>query len=128
MINFSLEACIFSLPFAVFKKVVAHDQAGRAKDGRAELMRSFPIPLKYNDSLSRDPQDQRYINISLAFITTAPHSIKPVADSSVYCVADFSRFISYRVFSRDTPFRACDLQPGTLVRFFFSLGAWTTEP
>ncbi|EKM57381.1 uncharacterized protein PHACADRAFT_51455, partial [Phanerochaete carnosa HHB-10118-sp] len=102
IINFSLEACVFSLPQDVFLRLVAQDIPGPSA-ARGEIMRSFPIPLEFNDPVSRNPDKQRYVNISLAIITP----------EKVYCVGDYSRLVSFIVISRSMPYRQIELTPGT---------------
>lgn len=64
-------------------------------------MRSFKVPLQFNDHRSRNPLEHRLLNIFLAI----------VCEDVAWLVVDFARLVQFTVRSLDREWTQEDLQP-----------------
>ena len=69
-------------------------------------MRSWLLPLRFNEEGSRDAGKERKISFPLAV----------VSDEDVWLFVDFARLITFHVISQDRPWTFQDLTPGSEVR------------
>lgn len=77
---------------------------------RSTNMCSFKVPLKYNDPLSRNANQNRLLNVFLAI----------VCNDVAWLVVDFARLVQFTVRSLDRQWTQEDLQPASVVRLIHS--------
>ncbi|KAG6847247.1 hypothetical protein H0H93_009287 [Arthromyces matolae] len=102
-LNLGLEANIIVMSRADFEEIVATDCPGSNGNKRkAERMRSFPIPSRFQAPAS-SPKQHRFINIFAAF----------VCESNVIVICDFSRILRIHIISSPHVWSMSDLAPSS---------------
>ena len=118
VISFGLEAHVVRVSRSDFEEIVdpSRDCPGPVKPGRtaaeraehvakAAIMRSWKLPLRFNEPGSRDSDKERLFHFPLALI----------CDRDVWLFVDFVRLIQFRITSYMRPFCDEDLKPGSPV-------------
>lgn len=94
------------IPTPLYRGIVSKSVKGPNDSGaKAERMRQFLIPLEYNEPLSPNAKEQRYIRIFAAIVT----------EKTAFVLCDFSRLIKFHITSKEAPWSDHDMKVGSWV-------------
>lgn len=103
-ISFGLEAHVMGMTRACYDEIVATSVPGsNAINGYRQ--HSFPVPRRFNEPWSSNPDKERTVNIFLAW----------VSHTWVWALVDFSRLVKFHVVTRALPWLSSYLLPGSQV-------------
>ncbi|KII83447.1 hypothetical protein PLICRDRAFT_119413 [Plicaturopsis crispa FD-325 SS-3] len=104
ILSFGLQSSVIGMSLDTYREILSQEQDGTNADPeKAKVLRSFRIPDKF--IVPGSAEVDRKINIFAAAVSTA--------SAWVWAVSDFNRIVRMRVVSRDKPFEADDLKPGS---------------
>ncbi|KII82931.1 hypothetical protein PLICRDRAFT_120079, partial [Plicaturopsis crispa FD-325 SS-3] len=105
LLSFGLQSSIIGMPEPTYRELLSLEQDSTNTDSeKAKILRSFRIPDRFTIAGSADLGDRK-INIFAVFVS--------IASAWVWVVSDFNRIVQMHVISRDKPFEANDLKPGS---------------